>query len=117
MLAFVAHELETGVAAIERALMLNPNFAAAWLFLGWTKVWRCQPDVAIEHLERAMRLSPVGAVWLECRRQSRPRTSSPAVMMKLRHGQEDCFGNIRHLIRDYASPSQAMPRPAGPRKR
>jgi TolB-like protein len=60
VLAFVAHELEAGVAAIERALILNPNFAAAWLFLGWTKVWRCQSDVAIEHLERAMRLSPLG---------------------------------------------------------
>lgn len=60
VLAFVVHELETGVAAIERALMLNSNFAAAWLFLGWTKVWRCQPDVAIEHLERAMRLNPLG---------------------------------------------------------
>jgi adenylate cyclase len=60
VLAFVVHELETGVAAIERALLLNPNFAAAWLFLGWTKVWRCQSDVAIEHLERAIRLSPLG---------------------------------------------------------
>ena len=60
VLAFVVHELEAGVAAIERALMLNPNFAAAWLFLGWTKVWRCQFEVAIEHLERAMRLSPLG---------------------------------------------------------
>jgi TolB-like protein/class 3 adenylate cyclase/Tfp pilus assembly protein PilF len=60
VLAFVVHELETGVAAIERALMLNPNFAAAWLFLGWTKVWQCQSDLAIEHLERAMRLSPLG---------------------------------------------------------
>ena len=60
VLAFVVHDLEAGVAAIERALMLNPNFAAAWLYLGWTKVWRCQSDVAIEHLERAMHLSPLG---------------------------------------------------------
>jgi TolB-like protein/class 3 adenylate cyclase/Tfp pilus assembly protein PilF len=60
VLAFVVHELDTGVAGIERALKLNPNFAAAWLFLGWTKVWLGQPDVAIEHLERAMRLSPLG---------------------------------------------------------
>jgi TolB-like protein/class 3 adenylate cyclase/Tfp pilus assembly protein PilF len=60
VLAFVVHEPETGAAAIERALMLNPNFAAAWLFLGWTKVWLGQPDVAIEHLERALRLSPLG---------------------------------------------------------
>jgi TolB-like protein/Tfp pilus assembly protein PilF len=60
VLAFVVHELEAGAAAIERALMLNPNFAAAWLFLGWTKVWQGQPDMAIERIERAMRLSPLG---------------------------------------------------------
>jgi TolB-like protein/Tfp pilus assembly protein PilF len=60
VLAFVVHDLETGAAAIERALVLNPNFAVAWLFLGWTKVWLGQPDVAIEHLGRAMRLSPLG---------------------------------------------------------
>jgi TolB-like protein/class 3 adenylate cyclase/Tfp pilus assembly protein PilF len=60
VLAFVVHELDTGVAGIERALKLNPNFATAWLFLGWTKVWLGEPDVAIEHLERAMRLNPLG---------------------------------------------------------
>jgi adenylate cyclase len=60
VLAFVVHELEAGVAAIERALMLNPNFASAWLFLGWTKVWQCRSDEAIEHLKRAIRLSPLG---------------------------------------------------------
>jgi tetratricopeptide (TPR) repeat protein len=60
VLAFVAYELETGIAAIERALALNPNFAAAWLYLGWTKVWRCQSEAAIKHLERAVRLNPLG---------------------------------------------------------
>lgn len=60
VLAFVVHDLEAGIAAIERALILNPNLAEAWLFLGWAKVWQGQPDVAIERLERAMRLSPLG---------------------------------------------------------
>jgi adenylate cyclase len=60
VLAFVVHDLEAGTAAVERALMLNPNFAAAWLFLGWAKVWQGEPDAAIERLQRAMRLSPLG---------------------------------------------------------
>jgi TolB-like protein/class 3 adenylate cyclase/tetratricopeptide (TPR) repeat protein len=60
VLAFVVHDLESGAAAVERALMLNPNFAAAWLFLGWIKVWQGEPDVAIDRLERAIRLSPLG---------------------------------------------------------
>jgi adenylate cyclase len=61
VLAFVVQELDGGIAGIDRALKLNPNFASAWLFLGWAKVWLGQPDTAIEHLERARRLSPLGS--------------------------------------------------------
>ena len=60
VLAFVAHELEAGAASIERALTLNPNFAAGWLYSGWTKIWLGQPDKAVNDLARAMRLSPLG---------------------------------------------------------
>jgi TolB-like protein/Tfp pilus assembly protein PilF len=58
-LAQVVSELDTGVAFIDRALLLNPNLAAAWVASGWLRVWLGQPDVAIEHLARAMRLSPL----------------------------------------------------------
>ncbi|MCI0628354.1 MAG: adenylate/guanylate cyclase domain-containing protein [Acidobacteria bacterium] len=57
-LGFVAGQLEDGDALIERALALNPNLAWAWLFSGWVKVWLGEPEVAIEHAMRAMRLSP-----------------------------------------------------------
>jgi len=57
-LAFVAGQLEDGDALIENALALNPNLAWAWLFSGWVKVWLGEPEVAIEHAMRAMRLSP-----------------------------------------------------------
>ena len=60
VLAFVAHELDSGAASIERALMLNPNFAAGWLYSGWTKIWLGQPEKAINDLAQAMRLSPLG---------------------------------------------------------
>jgi tetratricopeptide (TPR) repeat protein len=39
-------------------LALNPNWASAWLFSGWGKVWLGEPEVAIEHVARALRLSP-----------------------------------------------------------
>jgi TolB-like protein/Tfp pilus assembly protein PilF len=55
---FVAGQLEDGDALIDQALALNPNLAWAWLFSGWVKVWLGEPEVAIEHAERAMRLSP-----------------------------------------------------------
>jgi len=51
-------DLEQGAALIERALTLNPNWAWAWLFSGWAQMWLGEPEVAIERLVRAMRLSP-----------------------------------------------------------
>ena len=39
--------------------MLNPNLATSWYASGTVRAFRGgEPDVAIEHLQRAMRLSP-----------------------------------------------------------
>jgi TolB-like protein len=57
-LAYVVGDLDEGAALIDRALSLNPNLAWAWLFSGWVRVWLGQPEVAIEHETKAMRLSP-----------------------------------------------------------
>ena len=57
-LAFVVGDVDDGDALIERALALNPNLAAAWIFSGWVKVWLGKPEMAIEREARAMRLSP-----------------------------------------------------------
>jgi adenylate cyclase len=58
-LAYVAGDLGQGAALIDRALALNPNFAAAWSFGGWLKIFLGASEIAIEHFARAMRLSPV----------------------------------------------------------
>src|SRR5262249_5777540 len=57
-LAYLAGELETGAAHIERALALNPNLAAAWSASGWSRIYLGEPADAIERFERSMRLSP-----------------------------------------------------------
>jgi tetratricopeptide (TPR) repeat protein len=57
-LSFVCDTPERGAVLIARALELNPNLAMAWLFSGWAKVWLGEPEIAVEHLSRAMRLSP-----------------------------------------------------------
>jgi TolB-like protein len=57
-LAYVVGALDHGNALMDRALALNPNWASAWLFSGWGKVWLGDPEGAIEHVARAMRLSP-----------------------------------------------------------
>jgi tetratricopeptide (TPR) repeat protein len=58
-LAMVVGELNEGAALIERALTLNPNLALSWNLGGWVRLWLNQPEVAIEHFARAMRLSPL----------------------------------------------------------
>src|SRR5262249_21518652 len=55
----VGRALRSGGAFIDRALSLNPNLAAAWHYSGLTKIWLGEPDIAIEHLALAMRLSPL----------------------------------------------------------
>ena len=58
--AATVRELDAGIAFIDRALQLNLNLAAAWIASGWVRNWLGEPDLAIEHLARAMRLSPLG---------------------------------------------------------
>jgi tetratricopeptide (TPR) repeat protein len=58
-LARVGYELETGAAAVERAIILNPHLAAAWQFSGILKAYMGEPETAIEHSALAMRLSPL----------------------------------------------------------
>jgi TolB-like protein len=58
-LGYVVGDLEGAVALIDRALVLNPNLAVGWYASGTVRAFRGgEPDTAIEHLKRAMRLSP-----------------------------------------------------------
>lgn len=52
-------DIESGIAFIDKALALNQNLAAAWFLSGFMRIWRGEPDGAIERLERGMRLSPL----------------------------------------------------------
>src|SRR5258707_867553 len=57
-LAYVAHEFDDAAAFMDRGLALNPNAAQGWMLSGWLRVWRGEPDLALDHLAHAMRLSP-----------------------------------------------------------
>jgi adenylate cyclase len=50
---------KAAAAAIERALLLNPNAALAWTFRGWVHLYLDEADPAIAAFERASRLSPL----------------------------------------------------------
>jgi tetratricopeptide (TPR) repeat protein len=58
-LAYVARDLEGGATLIDRALVLNPNLTTGWYASGWVRAFLGEADVAIDHLARAMRLSPL----------------------------------------------------------
>jgi TolB-like protein len=58
-LAFVAHEFDDAAAFMDRGLAVNPNLAQAWLLSSWLRIWRGEADLALDHVARAMRLSPV----------------------------------------------------------
>lgn len=57
-LGHVIGDLDGGAVMIDQAIVLNPNLATLWLFSGWIRTYLSQAEVAIDHLTRAMRLSP-----------------------------------------------------------
>jgi TolB-like protein len=58
-LGMTTSDVEAGLAHIDRALVLNPNLASAWTASGILRTNLGENDRAIEHLSRAMRLSPL----------------------------------------------------------
>jgi TolB-like protein len=58
-LAHLVGDIDGGIALLDRAVMLNPNLAAGWFLGGFLRVWHGETDSAIQHFERAMRLSPL----------------------------------------------------------
>jgi adenylate cyclase len=57
-LADIGEDLGAMMALIDRALALNPSFARGWYISGVLRLWASQPDIAIEHAESSLRLSP-----------------------------------------------------------
>jgi TolB-like protein len=53
-------DLDGSIALLDRALVLDPNLAAGWYLGGFVRIWRGEPDEAIERIAHGMRLSPLG---------------------------------------------------------
>ena len=58
-LAHLVGDLDGGIECLDKALIINPNLAAAWFLGGFLRVWQGEHDSAIEHFLRAMRFSPL----------------------------------------------------------
>jgi tetratricopeptide (TPR) repeat protein len=57
-LADFGEDIGAMMALVDRALTLNPSFARGWFISGLPRNYAGQPDVAIEHVEASLRLSP-----------------------------------------------------------
>jgi adenylate cyclase len=58
VLAHFDEDIGAMVGLVDRALTLNPSFARGWFVSGLIRTFAGQPDLAIDHVETALRLSP-----------------------------------------------------------
>jgi tetratricopeptide (TPR) repeat protein len=58
VLAYFGEDIGAMIGLVDRALALNPSYARGWNLSGLLRLWAGQPDLAIEHLETSLRLSP-----------------------------------------------------------
>jgi TolB-like protein/class 3 adenylate cyclase len=57
-LGYFGEDIDAMLGLVDRALVLNPSFALGWYVSGVLRLFAGQPDLAIEHLETSLRLSP-----------------------------------------------------------
>jgi TolB-like protein len=58
VLAYFGEDIGAMTGLVDRALALNPSYALGWYLSAVLRLWAGQPDLAIEHVETALRLSP-----------------------------------------------------------
>ncbi len=64
-IALVEQDFDEATALIDRSLSINANANRAWIASGMLRCYVGDPETAIEHAERAMRLSPLDvSMWV-----------------------------------------------------
>jgi TolB-like protein/Tfp pilus assembly protein PilF len=72
-LASFGEDIGAMTALVDRALMLNPSFARGWHISSMLRNWSGQTDLAVEHANTALYLSPRGGI------------GSPSLMIGISH--------------------------------
>jgi TolB-like protein/class 3 adenylate cyclase len=57
-LAYCDEDIGAMTSLVDRALALNPSFARGWYISGGLRCWAGHPELAIQHVEESLRLSP-----------------------------------------------------------
>jgi adenylate cyclase len=60
-LGYLGENIDVAMALMDQSLHINPSFADGWRWSGWLRLWAGLPDVAIDHLERSIRLNPLAS--------------------------------------------------------
>jgi adenylate cyclase len=58
VLAYFGEDIDAMIGLVDRALALNPSLARGWFRSGVLRTFAGEPDLAIEHIETSVRLSP-----------------------------------------------------------
>ena len=58
ILGLLGEDIDAAIVLVDRALQLNPSYARGWDRSGWLRLWAGMSEMAIEHFETFMRLSP-----------------------------------------------------------
>ena len=125
-LAHFSRDLDTGIDFLDRALVLNPNLAAAWFLGGYLRLFRGEPEEAINRFEHAIRLSPldsemfrmqtgvalahliarrfdIASSWASKAFREVPVLVLPGAVIAASHAlagrMEEAFGAIQHLLK------------------
>jgi tetratricopeptide (TPR) repeat protein len=56
--SYFGEDIGAMLALVDRALALDPNSAGSWHISGLLRSWAGLPDIAIKHIETAVRLNP-----------------------------------------------------------
>ena len=56
--SIVGEDIDVAVGLMDRSLALNPSFARGWYWSGVLRLFAGQPDLALEHFQTFLRLSP-----------------------------------------------------------
>ena len=106
ILANFGEDIGAMIGLIDRALLLNPSFARGWNVSGLLRLYAGELDLAIEHVQTALRLSP------------RERVGTPLVVMGLayffKHRFDEAVANCSSPFRRTPDlpPHTAFSRPA-----
>jgi TolB-like protein len=57
-LGYLGEDIGAMLELVDRALALNPSFARGWFISGVLRLYAGQPEIATEHAEASLRLSP-----------------------------------------------------------